>query len=356
MKRLAMVPPETDAVTRNSSTPEGSDVTCHTCQELEQWHWRDWDRNRADRFNGIHCTTCHSSEHRACIVCGACMPDGHRWDRFYCCTTCRVNGKRERERAELEHIAWEAENPAEALEQKRKREETLAQLDAMGEAMNGGKEGRAKMQTRRKRTAELRATAGRCAKCDKPFERGDTIYRRGIEGPILPYCEAHACDQPDGRHNKDAPEGRCFSNCGCPDDPHGRRRWLTSEPCAGCARLVANDRETADPRQFVREWQTAEEAEEKRRLYAKCKTDEELYELARELPGGVIVRTYCSENCRRLVVATEAKAKRQAARGELTRHCESCREEFTPRRRDARYCSPACRQRGHRERKAEIQA
>jgi hypothetical protein len=34
------------------------------------------------------------------------------------------------------------------------------------------------------------------------------------------------------------------------------------------------------------------------------------------------------------------------------RHCEACNTPFEPKRADARYCSPACRQRAHRRAEA----
>lgn len=90
-------------------------------------------------------------------------------------------------------------------------------------------------------------------------------------------------------------------------------------------------------------------------MWTECKTPEERLEFAREIgfPRRLAPRTFCSEGCRRRVVDCETKAKRQAARGDLTRHCEVCHEEFTPQRADARYCSPACRQRAYRERQKE---
>ena len=36
--------------------------------------------------------------------------------------------------------------------------------------------------------------------------------------------------------------------------------------------------------------------------------------------------------------------------------CETCGREFTARRNDARYCSPACRQKAYRDRHAPVLA
>jgi hypothetical protein len=316
----------TATVTPNDSTPVGSDVTCLACQELERWHWQDWSRKRGEgALTGAHCTTCHSDHHHACVVCGACLPDDHRWDRFYCGSTCRVKGKHEREREELERVAWETEHPEEAAKQRAEREKWEAEIRELGAALNPPKK-----RAHRERIADLKAKAERCASCNEPFGSGDVIYRcGGIDRPVLPYCREHACQQWDGCHNKDAPEGRVFTNCRCLDDEEGQRHWLKPEPCAGCGRLVANDKDTANPRRFTRDWTH----------WGDEKTPQP--------------RTFCSENCRRRVVDYEAKAKRQAARGDLTRRCESCHEEFTPTRSDARYCSGACRQRSHRQRQRE---
>ena len=40
----------------------------------------------------------------------------------------------------------------------------------------------------------------------------------------------------------------------------------------------------------------------------------------------------------------------------MTSVCETCGREFTARRNDARYCSPACRQKAYRHRNAPVLA
>jgi hypothetical protein len=61
-------------------------------------------------------------------------------------------------------------------------------------------------------------------------------------------------------------------------------------------------------------------------------------------------RTFCCEVCEHAARASFARQKRTDVRG--TRQCESCGETFEPTRTDARFCSPACRQRTYRRRKA----
>ena len=54
----------------------------------------------------------------------------------------------------------------------------------------------------------------------------------------------------------------------------------------------------------------------------------------------------CSEDCQR----TARNTRRRVERAGHT--CPSCGNAFTPPRADARYCSPACRQKAYRERLA----
>jgi hypothetical protein len=62
------------------------------------------------------------------------------------------------------------------------------------------------------------------------------------------------------------------------------------------------------------------------------------------------LRTFCCSTCERAVRVTAAREQRSDARG--TRKCKTCGETFEPTRTDARYCTPACRQRAYRGRKA----
>lgn len=60
-------------------------------------------------------------------------------------------------------------------------------------------------------------------------------------------------------------------------------------------------------------------------------------------------RTFCTECCRVRWFQAQAKAARLAPRQKT---CAACGQAFTATRRDARTCSPACRQKAYRERPA----
>jgi len=124
-----------------------------------------------------------------------------------------VNAHNAREQAALERAVWEAEHPEEAAKQQAEVATRQAELRAMMEVcVDFG------VLERHKRIDTLKARADRCAKCNKPFDAGDVIYRRGAgDSPVLPYCVEHACGQPNGRHNKDAPDGSYYPSCRCPN-------------------------------------------------------------------------------------------------------------------------------------------
>jgi hypothetical protein len=111
----------------------------------------------------------------------------------------------------------------------------------------------------------------------------------------------------------------------------------------------------ADPRRFVREWMTSEDVRRNREFLeaAEALPEGERRSALQNYDGriGAVIRTFCSESCRRAVFRVEAKSKRLATRGDLSRRCEDCNREFTPHRTDARYCSGACRQKAHRSRR-----
>ena len=64
----------------------------------------------------------------------------------------------------------------------------------------------------------------------------------------------------------------------------------------------------------------------------------------REFIGGVH-RRYCSDACGE-AVRQARRVRRPAQR--LERACDVCQQPFLPRRRDARTCSPKCRQKAYR--------
>jgi len=315
------------SVTANDSTQVGSTVTCHGCERNSN----DVTNRNWHPLAELHCRTCHQAGHRACAECGKCLPVGHRWDRFYCSSTCRARAKASRDEAALERATWEAENPEEAAKQRAEFEAYVATLKVFADA--------AGVPMRNRRVEGLKARADRCAHetwksdtrefipCDKPFAPGDTIYRRaehGTFGHILPYCAEHCCAQSAGRHNRDAPPGRYYPACRCLDGA-GERKWMDPEPCASCGRMVRNDWKTANPYTFTATWTGAGER-------------------------AVTVRTFCSANCRSAFSRDRARDRRRSKRTELI--CAVCHRRFAGRA-DGRHCSSACRQRAYRQRQAK---
>lgn len=63
---------------------------------------------------------------------------------------------------------------------------------------------------------------------------------------------------------------------------------------------------------------------------------------------------YCSPECRRVLRAEHARARRaEAAAARPARDCDRCGQSYIPTRTDARYCSTRCRVAAHRARAAE---
>src|SRR5262249_23639043 len=141
--------------------------------------------------------------------------------------------------------------------------------------------------------------ADRCARCMSPLDAGAVIYRRrahwneahsgasmAFEGnpsevtaPVQPYCADCRCTQPEGRHNRDAPEGSYYPRCRCDD-----RYWEEPQPCLGCGRLVAHPKYAA--------WRGWTE-------YGRWHNGKEI----------AMPRTFCGSDCKRRVLAIEARSK-----------------------------------------------
>lgn len=323
---------DTDTVTGNGSGQQGVSVSRNGCGVCADGYQPPQFNTKELALRGLHCTGCHDGGHLACVQCGGCMPDGHRYDRRYCSSTCRVDAHRDREQTRRERQAWEAANPEKAAQQAAEREATREEWRkedrAIRQIMGVGDEAKA----RRRRREEARQTAGRCVDCQTPLDDGQTIHRRhrsGMQSLVLPYCAGCACRQPDGYHNRDAEDGYYYPACACPGDSDGRRAWHDPQPCAGCGRPVRYHRQ-AHPGRFVRWWVPPAEAD---------RADVDV----------VVVRTFCSQRCRRRVLQTVRKAKRQARQADV-RPCADCGQPFSGRRSDARYCSNACRQAAWRAR------
>lgn len=115
--------------------------------------------------------------------------------------------------------------------------------------------------------------------------------------PVGPWCAS--CEG-------DAPHGRPWKRAGRDAWENGHFRWIPAPPrtCRTCGRL----------------------------FYA-CAT------------------RWCSDRCEN---AERTERRREAREQARSRHwCRECGERFTPPRADARYCSPACRQKAYRKRQAE---
>lgn len=319
-------------VTDNGSGQAPVAVTCSVCER--GYACRPGDLRK-------HCRACHSDRHRACIRCAACLPDGHRDDRAYCGTTCRVKGHREREAQAIAHEVLRTEAPEEFDRIEAERATALAEYEAViGQAaavFNPPGE-RRPWQVRQ----ELGLTADRCAGvgldrdgtgCGHVFQAGDVLYRRGtklrIDGvaplvapvarELLAYCARHACEA--SHHNRDLEDGWYYPDCHCPDDVRGRRSWRGPESCTTCGRMVAYHEDMV-PGKF--------------NLWA---TEPAL--------------TFCSQRCRQ---RHHAERRREERRSRDREHrCATCTTTFAAVRSDAMYCSAACRQKAHR-RKAKSDA
>ncbi|MDX1568420.1 MAG: hypothetical protein R3223_11510 [Longimicrobiales bacterium] len=62
--------------------------------------------------------------------------------------------------------------------------------------------------------------------------------------------------------------------------------------------------------------------------------------------------TFCSDACEEDYHAARQAAERREAR-DREKECKACADEFTASRKDAKFCSDACRQKAYRRRKRE---
>jgi hypothetical protein len=273
------------------------------------------------------------------------MPDGHRFDRRYCSSTCRQRNFKywrtpeglaqkaadEVKRATPEYQAWEAGM--------RKLVDLANALDGRGGGDGEAREARKRRQeieTRAKETAEVCGICGADTPPTQPVWRSD--WRSVM--PVCYACRCHDHGQPHdqgGRCEKCRPSGSWSRiRWSCPDadspDPTAqcsgchRLAWRPAKPCEGCGRCVMDHIHNRPRyRRLGHNW------------YATGK-----YEAAQ-------VRVVCCERCRRAVSARERSEKR-AEREPID--CSVCGERVDTRRRDTRYCSGACRQQAYRARKS----
>jgi hypothetical protein len=341
------------------------------------------------------CPKCAAEEHAACAWCGKCPGEPGtrrvgpllvrtpkpRGDRRYCSSTCQVRAWQYRHSPEgiAEREAWEASERgqalhamADALRAMRGDREgptwkplTAADLSALDvpalrrdAAYHSGPAERADHERRRvalDTLGRLAVTAARtadvCGTCGARLYPSETVYRAAanpesgpdLRGIVYPSCFACRCrSATHAKYARFCDECRWTSRswarwypervyCKQAGPDHGGpycgtchpRSWHPARPCDGCGRPVVNH-------QSVRPGYRRDGGYVLTPDYAKPDT----------------WRVFCSERCRRSVFHAEQKAKRE--------HepivCPVCRERVDARRRDARYCSPACRQHAYRAR------
>ena len=127
-----------------------------------------------------------------------------------------------------------------------------------------------------------------CWKCERPLKELEPVYRHVSIGMVCTECEA-------AKSKTDAAKGLGLF----------LPRWLPARPCAHCQRPVFRDRERKGEIYFV-----------------------------------------CSNQCRQAV--HNANYRRKHPRSRVEQRCGDCGETFRPSRRDAKFCSMACRQRAYR--------
>jgi hypothetical protein len=334
------------------------------------------------------CATGLTPNHYPCDWCGACPgKKRRREDRRYCSSTCR-------------HAAWQYRHSPEGIARREAWEasDRYQQFRAMGEALraiNGDarpllpfsadevaelvpddvqswrdtedKEAAADLFVRLRLTAAR--TADVCGDCGTRLYPSEMVYRApehprsapSWRGIVYPSCLSCRCRQRDAPV-KSSEHGRLCEHCHwyahswvrwdavklyCKDagPDHGGpyctdchpKAWRPERPCEGCGRPVVNH-------QSVRPGYRRDGRHVMTQDYANPNT----------------WRVFCSERCRRSVFSAEQTLKR---RHDLTpcTVCGSVGRDGTEGiyglgpiqrtvRSDARYCSPACRQRAYRAR------
>lgn len=97
------------------------------------------------------------------------------------------------------------------------------------------------------------------------------------------------------------------------------------------------------------EWLSPGRGEVVSQLCARCERP-----MVYRLTASSMRRTFCSEGCGR-AYRDQLRNQRRKERGAVEREkvCEVCGEKFTAPRKDAKTCSPACKQKAYRQRKRE---
>ncbi len=169
---------------------------------------------------------------------------------------------------------------------------TVENLGSRVSEMLGGLEKR--RQANLRRVVQAQMSASMCGVCGKPFGAGEVIWRGAAPAPpaserrpdLVPMCDSCRYKAKDGGFDS---------------------IWAEPEPCEACGRPVRNLRKRPARRRYIT----------------------------------------CSERCRRRVQKARESDFRALARLKV---CATCRDPFEGSRSDARYCSPACRQKAYRQR------
>ncbi len=321
------------SVTDNSSHSGASSVIRNDCNKCEH-----------EPVGERHCRRCHGDDHRECQQCGACLPAGHRRDRYYCGSTCR--GRK---------LKW-ARSP-EGLAEAARLDGVLGRLVSI-EGGAASPEEHQSWHRQRDLFREAARTGETCAVCglhlEEPIhlrsvETGLTFgaYSQGVEHRLAAVCPDHLCDHHEWRagfcdkcrpmgwgwtYNPIALASQRVLRWRCPDwnhEDHPNRYcrechpyfWVTSR-CAACDRAVTVRHHENRP------WVSLPD-------------------------NGSQCLVYCSQRCRSRVAHDRAAEKRTEQRLEQgAPRCAECDEPLDGRRWGSQYCSSACRQHAYRKRVA----
>jgi hypothetical protein len=336
------------SVTDSGSHIEVSAATRNDCEKCKRYRDDDYDP---------HCRQCHSGKHRRCRWCKGCLPDGHRRDRWYCSSTCRVRASAwrrgpEGERERQLQREWEQSDEGRAW---------VAEVKALS-AFLGDPTNKATVD----RVQRAARTGETCAICQRTL--GNLIFWRQVDtgeqtderqedqrrcAPVCPECHAGAacsaylhqpflcerCCSYGGEWVYDLSGSWFHRRWSCREaGPAHRnlycekchpRQWVTGR-CPGCERTVMVRGHGNRHWRYSNEWEASPDRH------------------AEQL-------VFCSVRCRSRIDRAAAATRRAEQRAEGAPYlCAGCSEVLDGHRADTRYCSPACRQRAYRRRKAAV--
>ena len=94
------------------------------------------------------------------------------------------------------------------------------------------------------------------------------------------------------------------------------------------------------------EWLSPERDDVATQLCAHCERA-----MVSRLKLAELRRTFCSESCQQ---AYHSRLRKEERAEEREKVCEVCGAQFAASRKDARTCSPGCKQKAYRRRKREV--